>query len=56
MLETIFKHPDHPFYLPIEFTIANGDVVVDNTQPCKAAHKLGTIICPDVAWLAPTGN
>ena len=33
MLDTILKHPDHPFYLPIGFTIAKGDVVVDNTQP-----------------------
>ena len=57
---TIPKHPDHPFYLPIGFTVTNGDVVVDDTQLlaelCKAAHKLGTVICPDVTWLAPVGN
>ena len=60
MSDTILKHPDCPFYLPISFTIANGDVVVDNAQPfiepCKAARKLGAVVCPDVAWLAPTDN
>ena len=60
MLDTILKHPDHPFYLPISFTIVNGDVVVDNVQSfaelCKAAHKLSTIVCLNVVWLAPMGN
>ena len=60
VLDTILEHPDHRFYLPIGLTVANGDVVMDNaqpfTKPCKAAHKLGTIVGPDVAWLAPTGN
>ena len=50
MLNAILKHPDHLFYLLIGFAIANGDVVVDDAQPfvepCKAAHKLGTIIYP----------
>ena len=59
-LDTILKHPDCLFYLPVGFTIANGDVVVDNTQPstelCKAAHKLGIIIHPDIVWPALTGN
>ena len=48
------------FYLPVGFTIANGDMVVDNTQPstelCKAAHKLGIIIHPDIVWPDLTGN
>ena len=60
MPDTILKCPDHPFHLPIGFTIAYSDVVVDNAQPfiepCKAACKLGAIVCPDVARLAPTGN
>ena len=60
MLDTILKHPDPLFYLPIGFTVANSDVVVDDAQPftklCEAACKLGAIVCPDVAWLAPTGN
>ena len=60
VLDTILEHPDRPFYLPIGFTVANGDVVVDNaqpfTEPCEAAHKLGTIAYPDVMWLAPMGN
>ena len=58
--DTILKHPDHPFYLPIGLTVANGDMVIDDTQPfaepCKTAHKLGTVVGLDVAWLAPTGN
>ena len=53
MLDTILEHPDHPFYLPISLTIANGDVVMDNTKPfvelCKAAHKLSAIVGLDVA-------
>ena len=60
MLDTILKYCYHPFYLPVGCTFDNGDMVMDNTRPftemCKAARKLGTIICPDVAWLALTGN
>ena len=60
MLDTILEHHDCPFYLPIGLTIANSDVVMDNAQPFaepyKSAHKLGTIVSPDVAWLAPAGN
>ena len=60
MPDTILEPPDHPFYLPIGLTVANGDVVMDNaqpfTEPCKAACKLGAIVGLDVAWLAPTGN
>ena len=60
MPDTILKHPDHPFYLPVGFTIANGDVVMDDaqpfTEPCKADFKLGAIISPDIVWLAPMGN
>ena len=60
MPDAIFKHPDRPFDLPIGFAIANGDVVMNNdqpfTEPSKAAHKLGTIVCPDVVWLAPMGS
>ena len=60
MSDTIPKHPDCLFYLPIGFTIANGDMVLNNTQPltepCKAALKLGAIVCTDIARLAPTGN
>ena len=60
MLDTILKHPDHLFYLPIGFTIANGDVVVDDiqsfTEPCEATRKPSTIVCPDIVWLAPMGN
>ena len=56
-MDTILKHPDCPFYMPIGFTVANGDVVVDDAQPfaepCKAASKLGTVVCLDVVWLAP---
>ena len=48
----ILKYSDRLLYLPIGFAVANGDVVVDNAQPfselCKAAHKLSTIICPDL--------
>ena len=58
--DTILRHPDHPFYLPVGSTITNGDMVVDNarpfTEPCEAARKFGTVICPGVAWLAPMGN
>ena len=47
MLDTVLKHPDRPFYLPIGLTIANGDVVMDDAQPfaqpCKAAHKLSAV-------------
>ena len=60
MLNTILKHPDHPFYLPIGLTVANGDVVMDDAQPFadphKAARKLSAVVGLDVAWLAPTGN
>ena len=53
MLDTILNHPDHPFYLPVGLTVTNGDVVMDNAQPFaelyKAAHKLGTIVSPDIA-------
>ena len=56
----ILKHPDCLFYLPIGFTIANGDVVVDDTQPfaeaCKAVCKPGAILFLDIAWLAITGQ
>ena len=52
-LDTILKHPDHPFYLLIGFTITKGGVVVDDaqpfTEPCKAACKVGTVIYLDVA-------
>ena len=58
--DTILKHPDCLFYLPIGITIANVDVVMDNAQlftaPRKAARKLGAIISPNVAWLTPTSN
>ena len=58
--DTILEHPNCPFYLPVGLTVANGDVVMDIAQPftelCKAAHKLGAIVGPDIAWLAPTGN
>ena len=33
MPDTILKHLDHLFYLPIGFTVANSDVVVDDAQP-----------------------
>ena len=60
VLDTILKHPDCPFYLPFGLTIANSNVVMDNTQPfvepCKAAHKLGAIVGLDVVCLAPMGN
>ena len=60
MLDTILEHPDHPFYLPIGLTVANGDVVMDDAQPfaelCKVAPKLSTIFGLDVARLAPMGN
>ena len=52
MPDTILEHPDHPFYLPIGLTVANGDVVMDNAQPfiepCKAACKLGTVVGLDI--------
>ena len=58
--DTILKHLDHPLNLPIGLIVAKGDVVMDDTksfaQPCKAAHKLGTIVGLDVAWFAPMGN
>ena len=58
--DTILKHPDHLLYLPVGFAVANGNAVMDDAQPftelCEAAHKLGVIVCPDVVWLAPTGN
>ena len=51
-LDAILKFPDCLFYLPVGFAIANSDVVVNDAQPfaepCKAAHKLGTIIYPDI--------
>ena len=60
VLDTNLECPDHPFYLPLGFTIANGDVVVDDAQPftelCEAAHKLSANVYLDVVWLAPTGN
>ena len=60
VLDTIPYHSDHPFYLPLSFTVTNDDVVVDDdqpfTEPCKAACKLSTVVCPDVVWLAPMGN
>ena len=59
-LDKVLKHFNHLFYLPIGFTIANGDVVVNDAQPftelCKAARKLSAIVCPDIVWLAPMGN
>ena len=58
--DSILKHCDCPFYLPIGFAVTNGDVVVDSAQifaePCKAACKYGTVVCPDIALFAPTGN
>ena len=60
MLDTILERPDCPFDSPVGLTVANGDVVMDDTktfaQPCKAAHELGTIVGLDVVWFAPTGN
>ena len=60
MSDTILERPDHLFNLPIGLTVANGDVVMDNTktfaQPCKAACKLSAVVSPDVARFAPTGN
>ena len=57
MLDTILKCPDCLFYLPIGFTVANGDMVMDDaqpfTEPCKAAHKLGAVICVDVVHGLP---
>ena len=50
--DAILKHPDYPFYLTIGFAVANGDVVVDYAQHlaelCKAAQKLGAIVCLDI--------
>ena len=58
--DAILENPDHFFYLPTSIAVANGSVVVDDTQPLaelyKAAHKLSAIICPEVMWLAPMGN
>ena len=58
--DIILGCPDCPFYLPIALTVANGDVVMDHAQPfaqpCKAAHKLRTIVGLDIARLAPKGN
>ena len=58
--DTILRHPDRPFDLPIGLTVANGDVVMDDTktfaQLCKAAHKLSAIFGLDVVQLAPMGN
>ena len=60
MPDTILECPDHPFYLPVGLTVANSDVVMDDaqpfTEPCKAAHKLGAIVSPDIVQLAPMGN
>ena len=59
VLDTILKCLDRLFYVPIGFTVANSDVLVDAqhfAEPYKAAHKLGAVICPDIAWLAPMGN
>ena len=60
MPDTILEHPDCPFYLPISLTVANGNVVMDDTKPfvesCKAAHKLSAIVSPDVMRLASIGN
>ena len=60
ILDTILEHPDRLFYLPIGFTIANGDVVMDNTQPFaepyEAAHKSSTIVYLDIVGLAPSAN
>ena len=57
---TILKHPDHLFYLPVSFTVANGDMVVDDaqpyTEPCEVARKLSAIDCLDIVWLALMGN
>ena len=59
-LDAVLKHPDRLFHQSIGFAVANGDIVMEDAQPftelCKAAHKLGTIVCLDVVWLAPTGN
>ena len=60
MPDTILKYPDCLFYLPVGLTVANGDVMMDDakpfTEPCKTAHKLGTIVSLDIAWLTPMGN
>ena len=60
VLDTILGHPDCPFDLLVGLTVANGDVVMDNTkifaQLCKAARKLSNIVGPDIVWLAPAGN
>ena len=60
ILDTILKHPDHPFDLPVGLTVTNGDVVMDDTktfsQLCKAARKLSTIVSLDVVQFAPMGN
>ena len=60
MLDIILDCPDHPFYLPVGLTVANGDVMMDDTkplaQPCKAACKLSAIVGWDITWLTPTGK
>ena len=59
-LDTILKHLDCPFYLPVGLTITNGDVVMDDTktfaQPCKATRKLSAIVHLDIVQFTPTGN
>ena len=58
--DTILKHPDRLFNLPVGLTVTNGDEVMDDTktfaQLCKAARKLSAVVSPDVAQFAPTGN
>ena len=58
--DTILKHPDRPFNLPVGLTVTNGDVVMDDTktfaQLCKAARKLSAIVSLDVVRFAPMGN
>ena len=60
MLDAILMLLDCLFYLPIGFTIANGDVVMDSTQPFaepyEAAHKSSTIVYLDIVGLAPSAN
>ena len=58
--DTILQRPDRPLDLPVGLTVANSDVVMDDTktfaQPCKSARKLCAIVSPDVARFAPIGN
>ena len=58
--DTILECPDCPFYLPVDLTVANGDVVMDGNKPfaklCKAVHKLTAIFGLDIVQLAPMGN